>query len=242
MKKLKHNFILLVLMSIIVLLETSCNILPNTNKSTSGSKQDETESDLSHTNDLPEDYEKILLLVDNYNINNTYGYEYKNTQTLDTIVTNSFSVSVKLNSNRTKGQRTEDKKTLNSDFTDEQYIIISKTVTYDDGKLICDGKKSDITLEDFAQCLISDFYLIDNSEYFENFKLEKVGKYKELSFSVDKQDIKEFLGVSSEIKDIKIMIKSDTKSTKLISFNLSYSQELTSTEFDFTPIYTPSSL
>lgn len=184
--------------------------------------------------------QKIVSMIENYNVNGTNGYDYALEQTRNGIVVNSHTITIRLdNTNETIGSRVEYKKDLNEDITNGQYTEISATAYYKNNRIAT--YENDVwvwkncTLSEFSSVNINSFKF--NFEVLKDISLTTSGQYNVLSFKVDDSDAASFLGVSTTIKDLTFEIKADIIKERLILFTMSYSQNLTSTRFQFTPYY-----
>ena len=90
-------------------------------------------------------------------------------------------------------------------------------------------------MNEFASINICSFNL-DVSKL-KNLNLSTSGKYSVLTFTVDDSSAAAFLGVSGSVKNLSFEIKTDANLQQLVSFVMTYSQELTSTKFSFAPYY-----
>lgn len=185
-----------------------------------------------------ENHKKVLALVDNYSAIGTNGFDYSLEQKLDGTVVNAHTISIRLdNSNGTIGSRVEYKKDLNEDTSKGQYTEVSATAYYKNNKIATYVNNvwtwKNCTLDEFLSINIGLFTFDINS--LSNLSLSTSGKYAILSFKIDDSKAASFLGVSGNIKNLSFEIKTDDTYSKLISFKMSYSQNLTSTYYNFAP-------
>jgi len=183
-------------------------------------------------------HKQVISLVENYSISATNGFDYSLEQKLDGTVVNTHTISIRLdNSNGTIGSRVEYKKDLNEDISKGQYTEVSATAYYKNNKIATYVNDSwtwkNCTLDEFAAINIDSFAFDISS--LSDLNLSTSGKYAVLTFKIDDSKAASFLGVSGNIKDLSFEIKTDTSYSKLVSFTMSYSQNLTSTFFSFTP-------
>ena len=153
---------------------------------------------------------------------------------------NEHTISIRLdNSNGTIGSRVEYKKDLNEDISQGQYTEVNATAYYRNSKIATYENGSwvwkNCQLSEFASINISSFNL-DVSKLLD-LNLSTSGKYSVLTFSIDDSSASAFLGVSGSIKNLSFEIKTDANLQQLVSFVMTYSQELTTTKFGFTPYY-----
>lgn len=202
----------------------------------------------SSTTDKAEDNvnESILNLVSNFDINNTYGFDYSLTQreVYTNIICNSKSIEVRLNNNQ--GIRTDKVKTLNKDITNGQYTETSATYYYKDNKIgyYDDSnalKWKDSNLSDFVNVSINDF---DFSTYYKSnsVKLNSYGKYSQLTLNIDDSLSSSFLGTKETIKNLSFVIVCTKSYDTLISFTMSYNSKLTIFEYEFEPYLTKTNI
>lgn len=156
------------------------------------------------------------------------------------VVVNSHTITIRLdNTNETIGSRVEHKKDLNEDITNGQYTEISATAYYKNNRVATYENNGWV----WENCSLSEFSSININSFKFNFdlltdiNLTTSGQYNVLTFKIDDSDAASFLGVSKAIKNLSFEIKTDANNEKLISFTMSYSQELTSTQFKFSPYY-----
>ena len=183
-------------------------------------------------------HKQVLSLVDNYSVTGTNGFDYSLEQKLDGTVVNAHTISIRLdNSNGTIGSRVEYRKDLNEDISKGQYTEASATAYYKNNRIATYVNETwtwkNCTLDEFASINIDSFTFDINS--LSNLNLSTSGKYAVLSFEIEDSKAASFLGVSGSVKDLSFEIKTDTTYSKLVSFTMSYSQNLTSTYFIFTP-------
>lgn len=184
--------------------------------------------------------QKIVSMVENYNVNGTNGYDYALEQMRNGVVVNSHTITIRLdNTNETIGSRVEYKKDLNEDITNGQYTEISATAYYKNNRIATFENNGwvwkNCSLCEFSSIKINSFKF--NFDLLTDIKLTKAGQYNVLTFKIDDSDAASFLGVSKAIKNLSFEIKTDATNERLISFTMSYSQELTSTQFKFSPYY-----
>lgn len=184
--------------------------------------------------------QKIVSMIENYDVNGTNGFDYALEQTRNGVVVNSHAITIRLdNTNETIGSRVEYKKDLNEDITNGQYTEISATAYYKNNKIAT--YENDVWV--WKNCSLSEFSSISINSFRFNFDLltdinfTTSGQYNVLTFKIEDSNATSFLGVSKAIKNLSFEIKTDANNEKLISFTMSYSQELTSTQFKFVPYY-----
>lgn len=192
------------------------------------------------TVDELKDEKQVVSLVNSYVVDNTNGFDYSLEQKLSGNIVNAHAISIRLdNSNGTIGSRVEYKKDLNEDISQGQYTEVNATAYYKNSKIATYENDSwvwkNCQLNEFASINISSFNL-DVSKL-KNLNLSTSGKYSVLTFTVDDSSAAAFLGVSGSVKNLSFEIKTDTNLQQLVSFVMSYSQELTTTKFSFTPYY-----
>lgn len=191
-------------------------------------------------NEAVSNEQKIVSMIENYNVNGTNGYDYALEQTRNGVVVNSHTITIRLdNTNETIGSRVEYKKDLNEDITNGQYTEISATAYYKNNRIAT--YENDVWV--WKNCSLSEFSSISINSFRFNFDLltdinfTTSGQYNVLTFKIDDSNAASFLGVSKAIKNLSFEIKTDANNERLISFTMSYSQELTSTQFKFVPYY-----
>ena len=185
------------------------------------------------------DEDKVIALINEYKVDETNGFDYILEQKLNGVTINSHSIIIRLDkTNEVIGSRIENKKDLNENISQGQYTELSAEAYYKDGQIA--------TFENgswtWKSCKLSDFVSINISSFdiditkVEGLVLSTSGQYKVLKFKVQDSEAAGFLGVSGSIKDLSFEIKTDDSCERLISFVMSYSQNLTTTEFTFTPL------
>lgn len=184
--------------------------------------------------------QQIVSMIENYNVNETNGFDYALEQSRNGLVVNSHTISIRLDkTNETVGSRVEYKKDLNEDISNGQYSEVSATAYYKNNKIATYENDAWV----WKNCSLSEFSSININSFKFNFELLKdinlatSGQYTVLTFNVDDSNAASFLGVSKPIKNLSFEIKTDANKEKLISFTMSYTQDLTSTQFRFTPYY-----
>ncbi len=187
-----------------------------------------------------ENHKQVLSLVNNYSVTGTSGFDYSLEQKLAGTIVNAHIIKIRLdNSTGTIGSRIEYKKNLNEVISKDQYIEVSATTYYKNSKIATyiNGEWiwKNCTLNEFVSLNIDSFTFDINS--LDNLSLSTSGKYTVLSFEIDDSKAISFLGISDSVKNLSFEIKTDTIYSKLISFTMSYSQNLTSTYFSFTPYF-----
>lgn len=192
------------------------------------------------TADELKDEKQVVNLVNSYVVDNTNGFDYSLEQKLNGNIVNAHTISIRLdNSNGTIGSRVEYKKDLNEDISQGQYNEVNATAYYKNSKIATYENDSwvwkNCQLNEFASINISSFNL-DVSKL-KNLNLSASGKYSVLTFTVDDSSAAGFLGVSGSVKNLSFEIKTDTNLQQLVSFVMTYSQELTATKFSFIPYY-----
>ena len=192
------------------------------------------------TVDELKDEKQVVNLVNSYVVDNTNGFDYSLEQKLNGNIVNAHTISIRLdNSNGTIGSRVEYKKDLNEDISQGQYNEVNATAYYKNSKIATYENDSwvwkNCQLNEFASINISSFNL-DVSKL-KNLNLSTSGKYSVLTFTVDDSSAAGFLGVSGSVKNLSFEIKTDTNLQQLVSFVMTYSQELTATKFSFIPYY-----
>ena len=167
-------------------------------------------------------------------VNGTNGYDYALEQTQNGVVVNSHTITIRLdNTNETIGSRVEYKKDLNEDISNGQYSEVSATAYYKNNKIAT--YENDVWV--WKNCSLSEFSSININSFKFNFELLKdinlatSGQYTVLTFKVDDSN------AAKPIKNLSFEIKTDANKEKLISFTMSYTQDLTSTQFRFAPYY-----
>lgn len=194
----------------------------------------------SETVDNLKNEKQVVNLVNSYVVDNTNGFDYSLEQKLNGNIVNAHTISIRLdNSNGTIGSRVEYKKDLNEDISQGQYTEVNATAYYKNSKIATYENEAwvwkNCQLNEFASINISSFNL-DVSKL-KNLNLSTSGKYSVLTFTVDDSSAAAFLGVSGSVKNLSFEIKTDTNLQQLVSFVMTYSQELTTTKFSFTPYY-----
>ncbi len=186
------------------------------------------------------DEDKVIALINEYKVEGTNGFDYSLEQKLNGVTINSHSIIIRLdNTNETIGSRIESKKDLNEEISQGQYTELSGEAYYKNGQ-IATLENGELT---WKSCNLSDFVSINISSFdiditkLEELKLSEIGQNKVLTFMVKDSDASSFLGVSGSIEDLSFEIKTDANCERLISFVMSYSQNLTTTKFTFTPYY-----
>ena len=223
------------------------------NKGTNVSDQSSESVDTHNTNNssgtqsqivnvLSDEERSLLSLVDNYEISKSYGYDYSVIQYVDSVVTNSHKVSIRINEDFCKAKKVEYTKKLNYGDSDSQFSETTFTTYFNNGKLVKDNESTTITLEDFAKCNISEFDLIQKAQIMDDLTLVKSGIYNILSFNVSESNSKNFLGITSSVKKLKVEIKVNQDLSKLVSFKISYNQDLSSTCIEFSANYESSNI
>ena len=182
---------------------------------------------------------EIFSYIKHFDIDNTNGYDYSLEQKYNDNVVNSHLISVRIDRSRYVGSRIENKKTINSDIYGEQYINESATAYYKNN-MIGTFKNNEWS---WTLCTLFDFSSV-NIEYFDidisnvyDLQLSSNEDYSTLTFKVKDSDASLLLGVSDNIKNLSFIIIVDTSKEQLINFNMSYSQNLTTTQFSFAPYY-----
>lgn len=183
-------------------------------------------------------HKKVIALVNNYSVVETNGFDYSLEQKLGERVTNAHTISIRLdNTGDTIGSRVEYQKSLNEDISKVQYTETSVTAYYKGNKIATYVDDAwtwkTCTLEEFVTINIGSFAFDFDS--LTNLKLSASGKYSFLTFKIDDDNASSFLGINGDIKNLSFEIKTDDAYTKIVSFTMSYSQNLTSTRFSFTP-------
>lgn len=185
--------------------------------------------------------EKIILnLVNEYDSTNTKGFDYELSQYLNNSIVNSHKITLRIdNDSETIGLRVEYQKNLNDDITKEQFTETTVTTYYKNNKVAVYENNSwnwkNCSFDEFSKSNIKDFNF-DISKL-SNVNLDSSGKYNILTFGIDDSNTKSFLGVSSSVKDLKFEIKTDSDKKQLISLDMNYSQDLTTTKISFIPYY-----
>lgn len=183
---------------------------------------------------------QIFSLVNSYIVDGTNGFDYALEQKLNGNIVNSHTISIRLdNSNGTVGSRLEYKKDLNEDISQGQYTEVSATAYYKNSKIATYENDSWV----WKNCQLSEFASVNINSF--GFDVSKVtdlnlstsGKYSVLTFKINDADASSFLGVSKSIKNLSFEIKLSSSLEQLISFTMSYSQDMTNTQFSFTPYY-----
>lgn len=185
-------------------------------------------------------HKQIVSLVSNYEVINTKGFDYSLEQKLDNTIVNAHTISIRLdNSNGTIGSREEYKKDLNEDISKGQYTEVNATAYYKNNKIATYENDSwswkNCTLEEFASINTDSFSFDVNTV--KNLNLVSSGKYAVLTFTIDDFEATSFLGVPGDIKNLNFEIKTNSSYDQLVSFTMSYLQNMTSTEFSFIPYY-----
>lgn len=185
-------------------------------------------------------HKKVFSLITNYEVKDTKGFDYSLEQKFNNTVVNAHNIVIRLdNSNGIIGSRIEYKKSLISDISKSQYTEINATAYYKDNKIATNigdnWSWKNCSFEEFAGIKINSFNF--NVDKVKNLNLITSGKYSVLTFNIEDSETTSFLGVSSNIKDLKFEIKTNPSYDKLVSFVISYSQNMTSTEFKFIPYY-----
>lgn len=190
--------------------------------------------------------ESIFNLISNFDINNTYGFDYSLTQReiSTNIISNSKSIEVRLNNNQ--GIRTDKVKSLNKDITNGQYTETTSTYYYKDNKIgyYNDANSlnwKDSNLSDFVKVSINEF---DFSTYYKSnsVKLGTYGKNIQLTLNVDDSESSSFLGAKETIKNLSFVIVCTKSYDTLISFTMSYNGEFTTFEYEFKPCLTKTNI
>ena len=186
------------------------------------------------------DHKKILSLVNNFSVTKTNGFDYSVEQKINSTIVNSHSIIIRLDSSsEIIGSRVEYKKSLNSTISNNQFIEQNATSYYKDNNVLT--KINDIwewkncTLNEFAEVKIN--YFNFDIDSLQEIKLIKNNICNIFSFKIDDSNSSTFLGCSGDVKNLKFEIETDASFDKLISFNMSYSQELTETYFILNPYY-----
>lgn len=191
-------------------------------------------------NDEFKNENQILSLVNNYNVDRTSGFDYSLEQKLQNTVVNAHTISIRLNNtNGVIGYREEYIKSLNEDITQGQFTEVESAAYYKNGKILTLVNNSwvwnDCDFNEFASVSISSFGF--DVTKLKDLKLSDSGKYSYLTFKIDDEDAASFLGVNAKINNLSFEIKTNSNKDKLISFTMSYSQNLTTTQFVLTPYY-----
>ena len=222
---------------------SSQSIEHNDNISTNSNNAETTSSTIV---DKRSNEEKMIDLVNNYNVIGTNGYDYSLVQkeTKSTTITNSHTIELRLDNSsiNIKGTKKDSIKTLSTDLSQGQYVESTTTYYYADNKLgyYVDSTLNwkDYSLNDFVNINIADF-AFEYSDLKDNISISKFGKYFVLTINIDDSQSGNFLGLKENVKNLKFEIKTNSNYDTLISFEMSYSQTLTTTEYSFTP-YTSS--
>ena len=193
----------------------------------------------TNTEDEFKEEKQIVGLLNSYSVEKTNGFDYALEQKMNSTIVYEHYVAIRLSLSEATGSRVESKKTLNEDIENGQYTELNATSYYKNNKIATYENDAwvwkDCTFGEFASVSINAFR-IDVTKV-KDMKLSHSGKYTILSFKIDDQDIQEFLGLDSSIKNLVIEIKTSGAIDQLVSFSMSYSQNLTSTNVIFTPYY-----
>ncbi len=211
--------------------------LSSCNKNNGGNTS---ESDNTPSGETLKEEKQMLELVNSYVVDGTNGFDYLLEQKLNGSVVNSHNIIVRLdNSSDVIGSRVESKKTLNEDLTQGQYTEVNATTYYKNNKIATfeDNlwKWKNCQFREFASVNISSFSFDANN--LKELKLTSAGKFSVLTFKIDDADASTFLGINGNVKNLSFEIKANDQKNQLVSFNINYSQELTSTSFSFVPYY-----
>ena len=180
---------------------------------------------------------QILSLFESFTVAGSSGFDYSSEQTQGNTVVNRHTVSVRLDSSNGSGSRVEYKKNLNEDLSGDQYTELESTTYYQNGKIAVRENgvwtwKSG-TLAEFVTVNLQSFRL--DYAALRDVSLTASGETKTLTFRIDDANAAAFLGVSQPIKNLSFEIKTDADCKRLVSFAMTYAQELTATVFRFTP-------
>ena len=179
----------------------------------------------------------LLSLVESFDASKVNGFDYALEQTLNNTIVNRHTVSIRLNSaNGTVASRVETRKSLNEDFTGDQFTETTVTTYYRNGQIATQGNGvwswNDGSLDEFLsvnlQALRFDFSLLRDL----NFTTSE--EQSVLTFRIDDANAAAFLGITRAVKDLSFEIKSDAAGEKLLSFTMRYAQDLTSTVISLT--------
>lgn len=198
---------------------------------------EKTDPESSTTEDQIRPEEKVLFLVEKLDVSQANGFDYALEQTLNDTVVNQHTVSVRLNSaNGTVASRVETRKSLNEEFTGDQFTETTVTTYYRNGQIATQGNGAwswnDGSLDEFLsvnlQALRFDFSLLRDLNFTTS------GEQSVLTFRIDDANAAAFLGITQAVKDLSFEIKSDVAGEKLLSFTMRYAQDLTSTVISLT--------
>lgn len=181
-------------------------------------------------------FEKAVKVVNAFDITTTHGYDYSLSQYLGNDVTNSHEISLRADfSGQTKAEKNETSKTLNDFEADTQYTVESVHSYFYNNRMAVESNGywnwTNCKERDYFSCNISSFDF--NTDYFESVKEDSQGTYS-FKATVKESQIESFVGFSSSIEDISIIVKVDSNFSNLISLELQYFQKTTYTEIKFT--------
>lgn len=180
---------------------------------------------------------QILSLFESFTVAGSSGFDYSSEQTLGNTVVNRHTVSVRLDNSNGLGSRVEYKKNLNTDFSGKQYSELESTTYYRNGKIGAQESGvwtwKDGTFAEFVAVNLQSFRF--NLSALRDLAFAQSGNETVLTFRIDDADAAAFLGVSQPVKSLSFEIRVDANCEKLLSFTMTYSQELTFTVFRFTP-------
>ena len=215
--------ILLILISAVFLSASSCykenvetNVLPNPEKS---------------------NYEKALLTISEFDIENTNGFDFSLKQYLGKDEINYDIISLRADfSNDVKECKEEESKKLNGYYEKGEQYTFSKNITYYSNNMICENKNDEW---EWSNCKKSTFF--ENSisrmnfdkSFFTSVKESYNGQYV-FSANVIEEKTKDFMNVDENDfsgMSIKLFVSSDFN--ELESVELSYFQKYTRTEMKF---------
>ena len=229
MKKLLCLFLLVALIALSL---TACG-----GSSTADASGEASASLPASTDDPFAEQRQILSLVESFAVTGSSGFDYSLEQTLGDTVVNRHTVSVRLDNSNGLGSRVEYKKNLNTDLSGEQYSELESTTYYRNGKIGAQESGvwmwKDGTLAAFVTVNLQSFRF--DLSALRDVAFTQSGDETVLTFRIDDADAATFLGISQTVKNLSFEIRADANAERLISFEMTYAQELTTTIFRFTP-------
>ena len=190
--------------------------------------------------DSQKDEKQVIALINSYSVKETNGFDYSLEQSYGDTIVNAHYITLRLDhSNGLIGSRDESKRELNNDLSDGQFTNTRAISYYKDDRIATYENDS----WNWKTCSFDEFALIKISSF--NFDLSKLnnlkftssGNNKVLTIIVDDSYSSTFLGIQENVKNLVLTITVNSNLNELISFEMNYSQNLTSTKFVFIPYY-----